>query len=201
MKNMLAAAFLFSGLCFSGCTYSIRPILTEKELVHDIDLNGNWQADSDKPEKATDKPALIELKGFDENSSYDFEFPSSADPGKEFVMRVGKLGDVTVAEFAQLDPVGPPIAHGLPVYVVSKLELKNDTLTLRELDDPKCRKALDEDKVPYFVYEVGHRTGIEQTVMLAPTAQIQEFLRRRHAEVFTGRVHVFRRQVKEAAKK
>ena len=201
MKNMLAAAFLFSGLCFSGCTYSIRPILTEKELVHDIDLNGQWQADPKALAKPSDKPAVIELKGFDENSSYDFEYGSAADPEKEFVMRVGRLGDVTVAEFAQLEPIGPPIAHGLPVYVVSKLELKNDTLTLRELDDLKCRKALEEDKVPFFVYEVGHGSGIEHTVMLAPTAQIQEFLRRRHAEVFTGQVHVRRRQPKKAEQK
>lgn len=193
MRHILLACWLSAALSATGCSYTLQPIFTEKELVHDVDLNGVWQEVPRDGDKAPDKAGALELAGFDRNSSYEFQGPGKDNKPEDFVLRVGRLGDVTLAELSLLDRDGPPILRGLPVYVVFKLERAGDTFTLRELDDLKCRKLLEQDKVAHFVHLGARKPDIEHTIITAPTSQVQEFLRRRHAEVFTGGTHVFRK--------
>lgn len=195
MRSLLLVGWFLIGVVSSGCTDSVRPVLTEKELVHDLDLTGvwSWTSESNDGSADKDKRPSVELRGFDRNSSYDFQFGGTPDESHDYVMRVGRIGDLTIAEFAQADPSGPPIVHGLPVYVFAKLDYRDGTLTLRELDDQKCRKALEADKLPHFVHLGARNPDIEHTVMLATTAELQQFLTRRQNELFTGKLHTLRR--------
>lgn len=193
MRSASTMGWLILTFAMQGCTYSVYPLFSEKELVHSIDLNGQWRLTPDSPDKG--EGALIELSGFDMNSAYDFQFGGKPDAPDEFVMKVGKLGDQTFAEFQRLESDGPPIVRGLPVYALAKLELADGVLTLREIDDRKCRKLLAQDGLPYLVHLSARQPDIDNTVMTMPTPQLQEFVRRHHQDLFTGSTRVLRKVV------
>lgn len=203
MRTVILLGWSIAAMLLQGCTYSVQPLLTKENLVHDVNLNGDWElvelqvSPQDKPvENKPGKREGLKLSGFDDNSTYDFQMESDQ-PGEtdDYLMKIGKVGQSLFAEISREDTEGPPIKVGLPVYVLAKLEVQKEGFVLTEIEDRQCRALLEKEKLPHMVHLGARNPDIEHTVMLMTTPQLQEFIRKHEAALFTGPKRVFRKMI------
>ena len=202
MRTAILLGWSITALLLQGCTYSVYPLLTKENLVHNVDLNGNWElvelqtSPKDKPVES--KPGSrdsLKLSGIDGNSTYDFQVASGTGGATDdCLVKIGKVGESLFVELSRADPEGPPLKVGLPVYAFAKLEVKPDEIVLTEIDDRKCREILEKEKLPYLVHLGARNPDVEHTVLLSPTPQLQAFVLKYEKELFTGLSRRLRKQ-------
>lgn len=202
MKYSVSVSFVLLWAFSCGCTASVYPCLNEDDLVGDIDLNGTWipvqrgddiRVSIDASAPAVKQPAKggIRLMGTD-HRYYDFQFGGDPQNPHDWVARIGKIGDQTYAELSRLDWDGPPLAYGLPLYTLVRLELKDDELKLYPLSDCACRELLRNETRSFLIHPKPSDM-IEYTILTLPTDQLQRFIKQHQQQAFTNVPRVFRR--------
>lgn len=187
--------------CLTGCTGSVHPLLTEKELLEDSDLSGNWILEiPDKDNNVQKIP--VELDGYD-TSTYDLLFSEEwlksqgemKTQGPEWpnawTFQIGKIDDQLYGQLIPRDqPSGPPVAFGIPIYWFGKVTLRDDDVEFTPVRDDWAAVA-EREKLPHVKYEPSE--FVEMTVFTMPTAELQDAVRKHGEALFRSRAFVLRK--------
>lgn len=161
------AVFLFAVLMFcSGCfVRSLHPIYTERDLVFEPALLGEWSEAGSK-----------EVWTFSREGANGYLFVHTDEDGRRGDFRAGlaKIGDVF---FLDLVPVGPDAKgnlihqlHFLPVHSFLHLERVGPTLRMRAPDPDWLERFLAAHPEA-----LSHETIDGEIVLTAPTGELQIF--------------------------
>ena len=186
----------------SGCTASVHPLLTSKELLEDSDLSGSWELVSSRPGSEKDR-VLLRFEKHDP-STYDVhllsrEADSEALECKRragwpdaWTLQVGRIDERLFAQMRPRDlPIGPPLIHGIPVYVFGCIELEPDTIRYFALNDPNCASLAEKANLQHIRYEPSD--FVELTVFTMSTKELQKAVISHATEAFNAEPFVLRR--------
>jgi hypothetical protein len=186
----------------TGCTGSVHPLLTEKDLLEDSDLSGEWILEiPDKDNNVQRVP--IELDGYD-SSTYDLLLPEEwvksqrekKTRGPEWpdawTFQIGKIEDQLYGQLIPRDlPTGPPVAFGIPIYWFGQVTLRDDTIEFTPVRDDWAAVA-EREKLPHIKYEPS--SFVEMTVFTMPTDELQDAVKKHGDVLFRSRAMVLRKQ-------
>ncbi len=193
-------------LAISGCfSSSVHPILTDDDLIHDVDLNGTWRQ-IDVTEKQG--PSYeFSLAGYDGNSRYDMTLLNFKEDersrlereqkgGKaipaEYEVAIGKLGKHGFLQGRRSESITGPVSFfdGVVTYTFAKFELQDDVLLVYIVNDQALENLLPKTKLAHFMHKP---TDPRNIVITESTPRVQEFLKQHHQTVFHGEPLKFRR--------
>ena len=186
----------------SGCTASVHPLLTEKELVEQADLSGMWEMELTGPDKKRER-VLLEFEKYD-TSTYDVYLRSEGDATEKqengdrtdwpeaWTVQVGQIEEHFFAQMIPRDlPIGPPLVHGIPVYVFGRIELKANTIKYFALNDVNCASLADQENLRHISYEPS--TFVELTVFTTSTKELQKAAISHADKAFNPKPFILRR--------
>lgn len=188
----------------SGCTGSVYPLLTEKDLLKDSDLSGEWMLEFPDKDGNVQKIPLT-LERYD-TSTYDLTIPEdllkSDQNGRQagpeipdtWTFQVGKISDQLYAQLIPVDqPLGPLPVNGIPIYWFGKLALKDDLIEFTPVLDDRADVA-NKEKLPHIKYEPSIFT--EMTAYTMPTAELQKAVVKHGDKLFGSKPLILRKVVK-----
>jgi hypothetical protein len=186
-------------LCsLTGCTYSVHPLLTEKELADDINISGRWQLEiSGRDEKKKERLSL-ELDKYD-NSTYDVYLDENfvkenAEKGQEYpdawTLQLGRVQGQLYGQMIPRDePAEPPLLNGIPVYIFFRVEVaKNELFPML---DNRSAAIAEREKLRHIMYPVSD--FVELTVFTGNSAELQEMMIKHGKHLFKPQPVVLRR--------
>jgi len=191
---MFRASLIFALLILplSGCTYSVHPLLTEKDLSRDFDLSGDWKMSGIDEEKQT---VFFKLEEKRDAAIYHLSVEPEWGSGLEPVtynLQIGKIGG---KHYAQLVRQGiknsPPLLESIPAHFFCRVELINDELHLHPMNHKECSTLLESQKYPHLVYSPTCVT--RYTVLTQSTPQLQKMVVKHSDRLFITRPQIFKR--------
>jgi hypothetical protein len=154
-----------AALAMTGCyAPSLEPLYTDKEMVTDPGLAGNWQEKDD-----TDSFTILDLGA----GKYRFTSIEKDKAPDLFVLRLVQLGDY---RFYDLFPEGEPSGsdfrqeHFVAVHSFGRVLREGDTVRMASLNEDWLKEALAAN--PALLAH--HRDG-DKLLILAPTKDLQKF--------------------------
>jgi hypothetical protein len=196
------SALLVLACLLSGCTASVHPLLTEKELVEQADLSGIWELELAVPDKKKQR-VLLEFEKYD-TSTYDVYLRSQGDASEKqenadrtewpeaWTVQVGRIEEHLFAQMIPRDlPIGPPLVHGIPVYVFGRIELEANTIKYFGLNDMNCASLAERAKFRPMSYEPSN--FVELTVFTMSTKELQKAVISHAEEAFNPKPVILRR--------
>ncbi len=155
-------------LLAGGCVRSIQPILTDEQVIVDKSIAGKWV------EKDGDSSLEISAPGEDKK----FKVVYTEKNGKKgtFEARLGKIGDVLVAELKPDEPLPDASdmykAHLLPLYSFLVVSKTQPDLVVSVMKLEWMKKHLDDNpKDLQFI-----KPSNDDFIITSPTADFQAFL-------------------------
>jgi hypothetical protein len=157
-----------------GCVRSVEPILKDEQVITNDQLLGNWVGDDGKTSGV--------VTAADNQKRYPLVYTDEHGKESNLLIRLGKIGDMTIAESSIGDPA--PDAgdaykmHLLPMY--SFMVIKQATpqrLVLKMMSPDWLSKYVDAHPSELATLKVTH----EDFVVTASTEAFQAFLIR-HAK-------------------
>lgn len=182
-------------IALSGCTFSVHPILKERDLTKDVDLSGTWKQQVPPDAKPEFTPIEVSLEGYDDNSLYDAEYKNTA---QEFDVRIGRIGDRRVVQFIRSDLLlrnESPVLARLPVYGFARFEMKDKELHLFPVHDQGVRKLLQRNDVAFRNYHPSDM--LEWCIISDRTSVLQKLIHDHGDDLFKKTPAVFRRVKKQ----
>lgn len=160
MGILLVAAMIALSGCFE--MPSVYPLVTDQTAIAEPRLEGAWQVKDEK------EYMIIKLSG---DRVYQLTYVNDSGEASRWTMRIGKLGETTIADMVPLqDDAGIPAHHFLA------LSLEGSGLKAWCLDSSVLReKAVKES----LAFVQGKKN---ETIMTAPTASIAPFLQKNLAD-------------------
>lgn len=164
---VIAAAFVFAG---GGCVRSIEPVLKDDQLIVDNALAGKWVSDEGKVS------AEVQPAGTDKV----YKVLYTDDKGKQarLVARLGKIGELTIAEFSPDEPTGDVSdvywAHLMPVYSFLIIQQTKPQLIITTMSAEWFKKYLDAHPEELKVI----KRGSDEVIVSSPTEDLQTFILR-----------------------
>lgn len=187
--------------CLSGCTGSVHPLLTEKDLLEDSNLSGEWILEIPDSDNNVQK-VPVELDGY-ATSTYDLLFSEEwlksqgekKTQGPEWpdawTFQIGKIDDQLYGQLIPRDrPTGPPVAFGIPIYWFGKVTLRDDTVEFTPVRDDWAAVA-ERKKLPHVKYEPS--AFVEMSVFTMQTTELQDAVRKHGEALFRSRAFVLRK--------
>jgi len=150
MSNPRALAVMSCLLAATACTsvFTIDEMVSESAAITDDRLIGEW-----KGTEAVDRASIMRGPGKD----YSVRYWDSDDTGS-MRMRLGRLGPHLVIDVAP-DPVEwkERDQGGIPTHMIFAVELRGDSLGLRNLNGDSVKKLLTTKalRVPYSTFNGG----------------------------------------------
>lgn len=191
----------------TGCTGSVHPLLTEKDLLESSDLSGEWILEIPDEDNNV-KKVPVELDGYD-TSTYDLlvaaewikDQEAKKSPGTEFpeawTFQIGTIYGQLYGQLIPRDlPTGPPVAFGIPIYWFGKVTLGDDTVEFTPVRDDWAAVA-EREKLPHIKYEPS--SFVEMTVFTMPTDELQDAVKKHEDVLFRSRAMVLRKQDADTA--
>jgi hypothetical protein len=199
---------LLGSLCLamSGCfSSSIHPILTDKDIIHDVDLSGTWRQ-IDVTEKQGPSYEFT-LAGYDGNGRYDMTLLNFQEDersrlerdqkgGKaipaEYEVAIGKLGKHRFLQARRAELITGPVSFfdGVVTYTFAKFEPQDDVLLVYIVNDQALENLLPKTTMAHFMHKP---TDPRNIVITESTPRVQEFLKQHHQTVFHSEPLKFRR--------
>ena len=186
---------------FVGCTGSVYPLLTEKDLLKDSDLSGHWMVEI-PAKNGTVSKVPVELARY-EVSTYDLtvsqEWIESSKQGRnagntfpeDWTFKIGKIDNQLYGQLVPREELsGLPTIKGIPVYWFGKLALEKDTLRYYPVINRAGEVATKED-LPHIQMEPS--VFAELTVFTMPTAQLQQAVAKHGDKLFEPKPIVMRK--------
>ncbi len=194
--KILLAAWV---VCLSGCTGSVHPLLTEDELVEEMDLSGKWEMELVGPKKEK-QLVPVELEKYD-TSTYDMYLrveqvakkkQDTQDFPDVWTLQIGKIDGKTFAQMIPSDPqLGPMLSKGIPVYIFGRLEVETDTMKFYPPADAKCAALVGREKLQHMTYELSDI--VEVTILTMSTEKLQKVIAKHGKEMFNPKPIYLRR--------
>ena len=188
-------------ILLSGCTGSVHPLLTEKDMLQTTDLSGQWLLNLQESDQASQQ-LLVTLSARG-TSDYDLELkPGQSAALKQvpdqtskwptrFTLQIGSIDGQTYAQLqARRSTAGPPVALGIPVWWFGRLALTEDTISFAPVLDDHGDFAR-ENKLPHI--RSGSAENSPETVFTGTTAELQQMLRSNGDRLFRSRPIVLKR--------
>lgn len=184
MKNIHALAIIALLLGLSSCLSTVHPIFTEKDLVFDQKLLGNWQK-NDSTQKIMLQITAASPKDFGENHSlrklqgktYAIKWQASAtDPVITYLGFLVKLGNNFYMDYF---PADLPLkfdqfysSHYTKMHTCFRLDFKNDkSFGLKQFSDKFLQKLIENKKI-----QISHEKRKDQFIVTASTQELQQYL-------------------------
>jgi hypothetical protein len=184
----------------AGCTYSVHPLLTEKELADEVDISGHWQLEMSGRTEEEKQRLLLELDKYD-NSTYDVYLDENflkenAAKGQEYpdawTLQLGRVQGQLYGQMIPRDePAGPPLMGGIPVYIFFRVEAAADEVKLFPMLDNRSAAIAEQEKLRHVMYPVS--ALVELTVFTGNSAELQEMIIKHGKHLFKSRPVVLRR--------
>ncbi len=167
-------------VCLTGCVYSDYPLLEEGQVLPvDRELQGVWETETPLSE-----PAVIRI-GLQDDKTY--RVSDASDPDKLLALvRIGRIGDVTVADF---DIRQRNEAEKGPRYGWTLVESLKPEIRLATMDAKLVRDLAG--KYPKELLVKSDES--EQLRIDSPRADVQAFVRKHAREMKTGATTVLTR--------
>ena len=193
-------------LAISGCSSSVHPLLTDTNLVHNIDLNGTW-TQTGPPDTKLQIPRFT-CKGFDDNSGYDVTLHpaatanSTTNRGKkiprEYELRIGKLGHHYYLQLSRSEQIsgGPAFFEGVVTYTWAKVALDDSVLTIFPVDDQALEDLLPQSGLAYLMHKPSDFA--RNIVITESTAKLQAFVAKHQAILFSKTPLTFARKERKS---
>ncbi|KAF0209935.1 MAG: hypothetical protein FD167_5418, partial [bacterium] len=158
-------------LCLSSCYIkSLNPIFTEKDLIFEPELIGEWIGEDEESEA----PWLFQKAS---NKGYDLILPVSQKSNTEFEANLVKIGDFT---FLDLYPKEPKKAdfrndfykeHFIAVHSFCLVSLTSNELELAFLDISWFKEKFGEEKI-----NISHIVVKNNLILTTSTEDLQKLL-------------------------
>jgi hypothetical protein len=165
---LLAAA----ALMFSGCLVtSLDPLYTEKDIVADPGIVGNWMSTSD-----SDSMVILQQDA----KSYRVIYVEDKKAPGVYELRLIQLGKHRFYDLFPAAPTGGSDVlqgHYFPVHSFGMLERNADSLRFRSLNQDWLKQQLQAH--PNLL---PHRTSGDALLLTAPTPELQKFVHARAEE-------------------
>ena len=147
----------------SGCVGSVNPLFTEKDLIFDAALLGDW-----KYEK--------ENWLFEKEADNKYKLTHS-DNGTLAVFKayLVKINNLTFLDISPLDINSKNYfyeMHSLPVHTFWKIEIEKEQIVIKMLDPDLLEKAIDQNKVDIAFVE----SQDCRILLTASTSKLQNFI-------------------------
>ncbi|HKK21984.1 MAG TPA: hypothetical protein VJ983_10965 [candidate division Zixibacteria bacterium] len=151
---------------FSGCVTSLNPIYTDKDIVFDTSILGEWH-DPDSPEKYA----------FSQSGENEYHLVYTDDNGvpADFTLRMVRLDSL---RFFDVFPDEPDLGgnefyemHFLPVHSFVRILSTSPTLDLATIDDEWLNKYLQTHP-----QEIAGQEIEGELVLTGQTSDLQKFL-------------------------
>jgi hypothetical protein len=157
-------------LLAGGCVRTTQPILNDDQLVTDNSVLGKWVTNEGKDS--------VEIRQRGEEKAYRIVYSDQENKKGVFIARLGKVGNLTVAELSADDPA--PDASGayksliLPLYTFMVVDQTQPRLVLTSMSLEWLRKYVAAHPNEL---QVMNASG-DSPIVTAPTADFQAFLLR-----------------------
>ena len=184
--------FFVCVLVISGCSSSVHPLLTDANLVHNIDLNGTWTQTG--PPKTKLQIPHFTCEGFADNSRYDVTLQpepkanSTTYRGKkiprEYEMRIGKLGHDYYLQLSRSEQIsgGPAFFEGVVTYTWAKVAFDDHVLKIYPVNDQALEQLLPKSGLAHLMHKPSDFA--RNIVITESTAKLQAFLAKHQATLF-----------------
>ncbi len=173
MRAMRILLCVVLSIVAGGCVRSIQPLLKDDQLVLDDSVVGTWKPDDEK--------SLVEIQKPGDDKSYKVLYTDKDGKKGTFMVRLGKIQDLLIAEIRPDDPAPAASdvykAHLLPVY--SFLVIHQTTPDIRfVLMDPEWLEKYLKDHPGELQLAAAGEGGRDGWVIISPNSDIQAFLLR-----------------------
>ncbi len=148
-----------------GCVPSIHPLFTEKELIYDSTLEGNWV-------NKDGKTSWVLLKS-KEGNYYDVICIEDGVPAK-FEAHLVKVGEFTFIDLypKEIESKNTYLnIHLMAIHTFVKIQKKEDILEYSALDPEWLKKMINEKKI-----KIAHERVNDGIILTASPAELQKFV-------------------------
>ena len=177
MRTLKLAVLLGIFVLSVSCVLSLHPLYTEKDLVVEPKLEGNWADKEGKEfwtfEKSGEKSYKLTIVQKEKGSESSEK--SGEDESVKFDVHLVKLGNYI---FMDLYPQEPDIKndfykwHLLPAHSFSRIWIEQDIVRISMLSIDWFKKMIEKKKVK-IAYE---KIDENRFVLTAPTEKLQKFI-------------------------
>lgn len=154
----------------SGCVRTIQPILKDDQVVLDNSIVGKWVDDEGKQS--------YDVQPANRDKVYKSLYTDKDAKQANFLVRMGKIGGMTVAEIRPDDPA-PDASDAckiylLPLYTFVVIQQTSPKLVVQPMDPDWLKKYLDAHAGELQIAKVGDN----DFVVTSTTEEFQAFLLR-----------------------
>lgn len=180
-----AAVFLIFGL--SGCwILSFHPLYFEKDLVFEENLVGDW---TNPGEEQDDAEQWTFMKG--ENKAYRLIVTDEKGLEGEFKAHLIRLDGISYLDLFPSEPEQGNefhYAHLVPCHSFLRVRLEGGQLHLRAMDYDWLDDRLKDGRIT-----LGHTRREEGFILVAPTRELQAFVKKYADEAFSSEAGILSR--------
>jgi hypothetical protein len=166
--SQYAAVLCFLAFFVVGCVRSVQPILKDAQVTTDDSLAGHW-VDSEGKDSVDVMRSPID-------STYNILYTEKDGKKAQLIGRLGKIGDLTIAEFHPADPAPDASdiyrAHLLPLYSFLIVQKTGPQLVFTTLAPDWMKKYVDEHPREIDTF----KPDKDSIVVTASTDDFQKFL-------------------------
>ena len=167
-RSWPALAISLLVLLAGGCVRSIQPILTDEQAIVDKSLAGKWVQ--------KDGESSVEIGAPGDDKRFKLVYTEKDGKKGTFQARLGKIGEVLVAELKPEDPLPDASdvykAHLIPVYSFLVVSQTKPDLIVAPMKGDWLKKHLDDNpKDLQFI-----KPSADDIIVTSPTADFQAFL-------------------------
>jgi len=152
-----------------GCVRTIQPILKDDQAVLDNSIVGKWVNEKGKQ--------VCDVQPAHNDNVYTLLYTGKDGKAATFLLRIGKVGDLMIAEIRPAGAPGPSDARRLyllPLYTFSVIQQTSPKAVLQVMDADWLKKYLDEHPGELQTANLGHG----DFVVTSSTEEFQAFLLR-----------------------
>jgi hypothetical protein len=160
---------------FGSCVTSVHPIYTQKDLVYDETLIGDWIT-NDSIILSFQNSSKNEMPFYSKDSANKFTYYAIYHDKKpaEFKVHLVKLDKYLYLDFfMQKFDLENELAEAtlFPVHSFTRIKISNDTLILKGFDARYIMKLLEQRKI-----RIKHEVSDGNMLLTAPTEELQKFI-------------------------
>ena len=163
----LLAAVVFA-LLAGGCVRTSQPVLQDDQVFVDNSVLGKWVT--------KDSPDTIDIQAGDQDKTYRVTYTDKDQKKGVFVARLGKVGDMQIAELAPEDTAATMNdtykMHIVRLYSFFLVEQTKPQLQFRSMNTEWLQKYLDTHPTELQVAKVSN----DNSFVTSSTAEFQAFL-------------------------
>jgi len=203
--RILSFFVAISSLCVLGCisSSSVHPILTDDDLLHDVDLNGTWQQIEVKEKEQGFRIPDFRCDGWDDNARYNLTVVKTCPQQKfrkgkkemplQYDVAIGSIADDKFLQLRRSELItgGPSFYEGIVTHTFAKFDVKDDVLLVYPINDHALETLLPDTTMAHLMHKPSD--WARNIVITESTPRLKEFLEAHGEILFFSQPLKFRR--------